>query len=185
MPSQQQVAPSLHPASPDPEGATAAVSSDPSSRTNNNTNANSNHKASSDPPAGYPASPQEGEENIKQPRNAATDDDAVKTATATDATADSDRNNEPADMGNNNNNTTTTAAAASDTIVVSSSRKSRPPYQYDPNRMTLRFLFANRDGLVVTVECKPSDTVGEVKGALLSVWPDGTLSLICVGKIVV
>jgi hypothetical protein len=57
--------------------------------------------------------------------------------------------------------------------VVSSSKRSRPPYKYDINKITLRFLFANRDGLTVTVECKPSDTVGEVKGALLSVWPEG------------
>jgi len=61
----------------------------------------------------------------------------------------------------------------SSTPVVSSSKKSRPPYKYDPNKITLRFLFANRDGLTVTVECKPADTIGEVKGALMSVWPDG------------
>lgn len=59
------------------------------------------------------------------------------------------------------------------TIVVSSSKKKRPPYKYDPDKITLRFLFANRDGLSVTIECKPADTVGEVKGALISVWPDG------------
>ena len=58
--------------------------------------------------------------------------------------------------------------------IVSSTKKSRPPYKYDKNKITLRFLFANRDGLTVTVECDPSDTVGEVKGALLSVWPEGT-----------
>lgn len=57
--------------------------------------------------------------------------------------------------------------------IVSSSKRSRPPYKFDPNKITLRFLFANRDGLTVTVECEPTDTVGEVKGALLSVWPDG------------
>lgn len=57
--------------------------------------------------------------------------------------------------------------------VVSSSKRSRPPYKYDPNKITLRFLFANRDGLTVTVECNPTDTIGEVKGALLSVWPEG------------
>jgi hypothetical protein len=57
--------------------------------------------------------------------------------------------------------------------VVSSSKKSRPIYKYDPEKITLRFLFANHDGLTVTVECEPSDTVGEVKGALLSVWPKG------------
>jgi hypothetical protein len=57
--------------------------------------------------------------------------------------------------------------------VVSSTKRTRPPYKYDPEKVTLRFLFANRDGLTVTVECKPSDTVGEVKGQLLSVWPEG------------
>lgn len=59
--------------------------------------------------------------------------------------------------------------------VVSSTKRTRPPYKYDPEKVTLRFLFANRDGLTVTVECKPGDTVGEVKGQLLSVWPEGEL----------
>ena len=64
--------------------------------------------------------------------------------------------------------------------VVSSSKRTRPPYKYDPEKVTLRFLFANRDGLTVTVECKPSDTVGEVKGQLLSVWPEGKIfHLLC------
>ena len=57
--------------------------------------------------------------------------------------------------------------------VVSASKRTRPPYKYDPDKVTLRFLFANRDGLTVTVECKPGDTVGEVKGQLMSVWPEG------------
>ena len=57
--------------------------------------------------------------------------------------------------------------------VVSSSKRTRPPYKYDPEKITLRFLFANRDGLTVTAECKPSDTIGEIKGQLLSVWPEG------------
>ena len=50
----------------------------------------------------------------------------------------------------------------------------RLPYKYDPDKITLRFLFANRDGLTVTVTCNPSDTIGEVKGALISIWPKGT-----------
>jgi len=74
--------------------------------------------------------------------------------------------------------------------VVSSTKRTRPPYKYDPDKVTLRFLFANRDGLTVTVECKPSDTVGQVKGQLLSVWPEDLqncssgdqLRLICMGK---
>mmetsp|Transcript_17230 Transcript_17230/g.41886 ORF Transcript_17230/g.41886 Transcript_17230/m.41886 type:complete len:290 (+) Transcript_17230:81-950(+) len=74
--------------------------------------------------------------------------------------------------------------------VVSSTKRTRPPYKYDPEKVVLRFLFANRDGLTVTVECKPADTVGEVKAQLLSVWPDDLpecgggdyLRLICMGK---
>jgi len=74
--------------------------------------------------------------------------------------------------------------------IVSSSKKSRPPYKFDPDKITLRFLFANRDGLTVTVACAPTDTVGEVKGALLSVWPEDLpncsggdrLRLVCMGK---
>eukprot|EP00980_Cylindrotheca_fusiformis_P007300 scaffold1525_cov142-Cylindrotheca_fusiformis.AAC.100 len=74
--------------------------------------------------------------------------------------------------------------------IVSSTKRSRPPYKYDPNKITLRFLFANRDGLTVTVECTPTDTIGEVKGALLSVWPKDLpncsggdyVRLICMGK---
>mmetsp|Transcript_14244 Transcript_14244/g.31101 ORF Transcript_14244/g.31101 Transcript_14244/m.31101 type:complete len:207 (+) Transcript_14244:315-935(+) len=74
--------------------------------------------------------------------------------------------------------------------IVSSSKKTRPSYKYDPDKITLRFLFANNDGLTVTIECDPSDTVGEVKGALMSVWPDSlpectggeSLRLICMGK---
>lgn len=74
--------------------------------------------------------------------------------------------------------------------IVSSSKKTRPAYKFDPEKITLRFLFANNDGLTVTIECNPSDTVGEVKGALMSVWPDGLpeckgseyLRLVCMGK---
>lgn len=77
--------------------------------------------------------------------------------TATDATGDSEK----ADGGSKKE------------PIVSSTKKSRPPYKYDPDKITLRFLFANKDGLTVTIECNPSDTVGEVKGALLSVWPTG------------
>lgn len=60
----------------------------------------------------------------------------------------------------------------------------------DPDAIKLRFLFANRDGLNVSIECKVTDTVGEIKGALLSVWPKDlpecgggeSLRLICMGK---
>ena len=83
-----------------------------------------------------------------------------------------------------------TNAAAEGGPIVSSSKKTRPPYRFDPDKITLRFLFANRDGLTVTIECNPSDTVGEVKASLMSVWPedlppctDGDqIRLVCMGK---
>ena len=63
-------------------------------------------------------------------------------------------------------------------------------FVYDPNKITLKFIFANRDGLHVILDCNPADTVGEVKGALLSLWPDDIpecsdgdrVRLICMGK---
>lgn len=92
------------------------------------------------------------------------------------------------DDGDNNNNAGTDAAPA--TPTASSTKKARTPFKYDPNKITLRFLFANRDGLTVQVECNPSDTIGEVKGALISVWPEDmpqsgggeNIRLICMGK---
>lgn len=80
-----------------------------------------------------------------------------------------------ADETPENETTTTTAAATTPAPVVSSSKRTRPPYKYDPSKITLRFIFANHDGLTVTIECTPADTVSEVKGALLSVWPEGKI----------
>jgi hypothetical protein len=54
-------------------------------------------------------------------------------------------------------------------------RTASKDYVYDPSKITLKFIFANRDGVNVVLDCKPSDTVGEVKGALLSVWPQGEI----------
>mmetsp|Transcript_12120 Transcript_12120/g.17551 ORF Transcript_12120/g.17551 Transcript_12120/m.17551 type:complete len:268 (+) Transcript_12120:55-858(+) len=48
-----------------------------------------------------------------------------------------------------------------------------PPFVNDPDKITFKFIFANRDGVNVILDCKPGDTVGETKGALLSMWPDG------------
>jgi hypothetical protein len=98
--------------------------------------------------------------------------DADKDTKAPDAGEET--SNETEDEDNKDPPTATTTSTGA-TPIVSSSKKSRPPYKYDPDKITLRFLFANRDGLTVTIECKPADTVGEVKGALLSVWPEGKL----------
>ena len=57
---------------------------------------------------------------------------------------------------------------------TTSSGGKTPSFHYDPDKLTLKFIFANRDGLTVILDCKPTDTIGEVKGALLSIWPEGT-----------
>jgi hypothetical protein len=93
---------------------------------------------------------------------------------ATDATAESFVEKAPEEGF-----VSTSTSSPSSPIVVSSSKKSRPAYKFNPSKITLRFLFANRDGLTVTVECNPSDTVGEVKGALISVWPEGACRVLC------
>jgi hypothetical protein len=59
--------------------------------------------------------------------------------------------------------------------VISTTKRTRPPYKFNVEKITLRFLFANKDGFTITIECKPDTTVGEVKGQLLSVWPEGKL----------
>jgi hypothetical protein len=61
---------------------------------------------------------------------------------------------------------------------VKSSSPSKATFVHDPNKITLRFLFAGRDGINVIIDCKPNDTVGEVKGALMSVWPESELVLL-------
>jgi hypothetical protein len=63
---------------------------------------------------------------------------------------------------------TNTLAAAKNTKNVAANAK---------KMLNLRFLFANRDGLSVSIQCDPADTVGEVKGALISMWPKGTWTL--------
>lgn len=116
-------------------------------------------------------------------------------ATKKKETSDKDGTNESSSKkstteGSSEKGTTAVQNNRSTGPVVSASKRTRPPYKYDPEKITLRFLFANRDGLTVTVECKPSDTVGEVKGQLLSVWPEDLqscsggdqLRLICMGK---
>ena len=38
-------------------------------------------------------------------------------------------------------------------------------------KVDVKFVFANRDGINVTATFSPSDTVGEVKAILMSLWP--------------
>jgi len=74
--------------------------------------------------------------------------------------------------------------------VSNTSSDDTTPLPTDPNAVRFKFIFANHDGLNVLVDCKLTDTVGEVKGALLSVWPEGLpdisesdrIRLICMGR---
>lgn len=61
----------------------------------------------------------------------------------------------------------------------------------DMEKINIKFVFANRDGVNVVFNFDPSYTVGEVKGMLLSMWPDelgdvpengDRIRLICMGK---
>ena len=70
--------------------------------------------------------------------------------------------------------------AASPKEVPKTSPSKSTAFVHDPNKITLRFLFAGRDGTHVSIDFTPTDTVGEVKGALMSVWPEGELFFLCV-----
>mmetsp|Transcript_12701 Transcript_12701/g.14559 ORF Transcript_12701/g.14559 Transcript_12701/m.14559 type:complete len:261 (+) Transcript_12701:143-925(+) len=82
------------------------------------------------------------------------------------------------------------ASASPSTNRIKKSGQSQIPFVDDPNKITLKFVFANRDGLHVIIDVQPDDTVGEAKGALLSMWPDEIkacsggdhIRLICMGK---
>ena len=106
------------------------------------------------------------------------------TTTTTDTNNTTNTNAIHVDVATNPASTISTTAGTPDTIPTEkisnnhqqatiSTQPLRLPYKYDPDKITLRFLFANRDGLTVTVTCNPSDTIGEVKGALISIWPQG------------
>ncbi|KAL7533828.1 hypothetical protein ACHAXR_005469, partial [Thalassiosira sp. AJA248-18] len=84
-----------------------------------------------------------------------------------------------------------TASSSPNKEAASPPKRTEPKsFVYDPQKITLKFIFANRDGVHVMVECNATDTVGEVKGALLSMWPEDMpecsggdkIRLICMGK---
>jgi len=75
--------------------------------------------------------------------------------------------NENAEMTNSSSSESESMVTTE--IVVNPSRE----HVYDPTKLSLKFIFANRDGVNVILDCKPSSTVAEVKGALLSMWPKG------------
>ena len=45
------------------------------------------------------------------------------------------------------------------------------------DKIRVRFIFANRDGVTVEVECSLSDTVNTMKLSLISNWPQGMVFL--------
>lgn len=63
----------------------------------------------------------------------------------------------------------------------------------DEEKIDLKFVFANRDGVQVVASFQLSDTIAEVKGVLMSLWPKADLigevpadgdriRLVCMGK---
>ena len=44
----------------------------------------------------------------------------------------------------------------------------------EPDTMKIKFIFANRDGVTVEIECSPSDTIETITKSLRSHWPEGT-----------
>lgn len=81
----------------------------------------------------------------------------------------------PSSSGAENPAATPVTPTKKETAAPPSTPSQPATFVYDPNKITLKFIFANRDGVHVILECKPSDTVGEIKGALLSVWPEGEI----------
>jgi len=60
----------------------------------------------------------------------------------------------------------------------SSGRKSSTDYfVYDPNKVSVKFLFANRDGIHVLEKFNTEDTVRDMKCALIQAWPDSKFNL--------
>jgi len=109
----------------------------------------------------------------------------VKEAINTDAMTDATSTNSLESAGNGDG-----GAESKQSNPTTKETTSTSVTESDPDAIKLRFLFANRDGLNVTVECKVTDTVGEIKGALLSMWPEDlpdcsggeSVRLICMGK---
>jgi hypothetical protein len=63
--------------------------------------------------------------------------------------------------------------------------------QSDSDKIKIKFIFANRDGINVQIECAQSDTVDTVKASLISLWPkeihdtppkSERIRLVCMGK---
>ncbi len=81
----------------------------------------------------------------------------------------------------------TTETMNSSIAIVAPPSTPNEEHVYDPNKITLKFIFANRDGVNVILDCSVSSTVAEVKGALLSMWPKGeinTCSLNCPNQLI-
>lgn len=105
----------------------------------------------------------ENKSNEENSKPAPQDAPVSKTATgATDAEASA-----------STETSTSTKASVPSPPVKKAPKAGSSTFIHDPNKITLKFLFAGRDGINVIIDCKPNDTVGEVKGALLSVWPKG------------
>lgn len=100
------------------------------------------------------------------------EDNKLKDATESNGGDDAETNPSSSEASAEKEETPTSEEPPKPEPVIKTPSKPKS-FVYDPNKITLRFIFANKDGVSVILECDPSDTVGEVKGALLSMWPDG------------
>ncbi len=50
---------------------------------------------------------------------------------------------------------------------------SNAPTENDTNMVKIKFIFANRDGINVEIECSLNDTIGAITKDLQSKWPEG------------
>lgn len=138
-----------------------------------------------------PQSGDAGEERSPPPQSPPVDDAEEKTnndGAVIEDKATADRSDPPVeDKGTKENGEAAApsssggenpAPAAKEAATPPPAKPSQPKqYVYDPKKITLKFIFANKDGVSVILDCKPTDTVGEVKGALLSMWPEGEINV--------
>mmetsp|Transcript_6371 Transcript_6371/g.12803 ORF Transcript_6371/g.12803 Transcript_6371/m.12803 type:complete len:243 (+) Transcript_6371:320-1048(+) len=170
--------------SPQSSAANAAENGSPNNNNNNSSSSSSssNHSNNKDNDKGTDA-------------NTGPDDSPSTTNNGTDDTINDNRPSPPLSEKDESQKSYSTAVTMPVNNTTSAAAKGAgggksTPFRYDPKKITLKFIFANRDGLHVILECEPTDTIGEVKGALLSMWPEDIpecsggdkIRLICMGK---
>lgn len=92
----------------------------------------------------------------------------------------------------NNNSACTDKSSDAEGNDVEKDNENNGDNSDDGEKIDVKFVFSNRDGLHVKTSLRLSDTVAEVKGILMSIWPTdalgdvpedgGRIRMICMGK---